>query len=118
MARPLTDQLRALGIRQANDPILRQVAIPFDLPEQAAEAIEVRGRLLDYVDALRRIYPFTKGVGIAAPQIGISRAMAVVSPPGSPTTTLINPVVVWSSEMTDEQFEGCLSMFDIRGRVV
>jgi peptide deformylase len=118
MAMPLIDQLRAIGIRQANDPILRQVTVPFDLPEEAAEATEVRARLLDYVDELRGIYPFTKGVGIAAPQIGISRAMAVISPPGSPTTTLINPMVVWSSDVTDEQFEGCLSMFDVRGRVV
>jgi peptide deformylase len=68
-----------------------------DLPEEAAEAAEVRGRVLEYVDELRRIYPFTKGVGIAAPQIGVSRAMAVVSPTGSPTTTLVNPVVVWSA---------------------
>jgi peptide deformylase len=78
----------------------------------------VRGRLLDCVDELRRIYPFTKGIGIAAPQIGISRAMAVISPPGEHMTMLVNPVVMWCSEETDEQFEGCLSMFDVRGRVV
>jgi hypothetical protein len=87
MARPLTDQLRAIGIRQESDPILRQLTVPFDLPQEATEATMVRGRLLDCVDELRRIYPFTKGVGIAA--------MAVISPPGEHMTMLVNPG--WSS---------------------
>ncbi len=118
MATPLTDQLRSMGILQRDDPILRRVAAPFILPLETEEAIEVRGRLLEYVDELRKLHPFSKGVGIAAPQIGVSRAMAVVSPPDAPPITLLNPAIVWFSDETDEQFEGCLSLFDLRCRVV
>lgn len=30
---------------------------------------------------------------------------------------LLNPRIVRQSEQTDEQYEGCLSFFDVRGRV-
>ncbi|HEU5002381.1 MAG TPA: peptide deformylase, partial [Actinomycetota bacterium] len=73
---------------------------------------------LRYVPKLKAIYPFTKGVGIAAPQIGIARAIAIVQPPDSDHhITLVNPTVVWRSEATDTKAEGCLSFFDIRGEV-
>jgi peptide deformylase len=41
------------------------------------------------------LYPFNKGIGLAAPQIGVPRAMAVVKPANSEPFTLINPVC-WS----------------------
>jgi peptide deformylase len=72
-------------------------------------------RLRGYIDPLQEIYPFTKGVGLAAPQIGVSRAMLIVRPPnGADDIALINPTVVWESEDQDEKYEGCLSFFDVR----
>ena len=66
---------------------------------------------------LSRIYPFTKGMGLAAPQIGVSRTLAVVRPPDSDAVVaLLNPVVTWQSPEEDEQYEGCLSLFDVRGK--
>jgi peptide deformylase len=118
MSTPVTERLRALGIRQQGDPILREVAARFALPQDASEARELQSRLLGYVRELRKLYPFRKGVGIAAPQIGVSRAMAVVAPPEGEEISLLNPVVMWESDEADEQFEGCLSLFDVRGRVV
>ncbi|WP_256725983.1 peptide deformylase [Streptomyces sp. IMTB 2501] len=62
--------------------------------------------------------PFAKGMGIAAPQIGIARAAAVVLPPDdAPAVILLNPRITDCSEETDEQYEGCLSFFDVRGLV-
>ncbi|WP_269855265.1 peptide deformylase [Streptomyces sp. RPT161] len=56
-------------------------------------------------------------MGIAAPQIGIDRAAAIVRPaePDTPAIILLNPRITDRSEETDEQFEGCLSFFDVRG---
>ncbi len=111
------DRIRDLGIRQEDDPVLRRVASPFVLPAEADEAAALHDELLDYVRRLSLIYPFTKGMGLAAPQIGVSRALAVVRPPGGkPAVALLNPVVTSQSSEEDEQYEGCLSLFDVRGR--
>lgn len=57
-------------------------------------------------------------MGIAAPQIGIARAAAVVQPPGdTPAIILLNPRIIARSDEMDEQYEGCLSFFDVRGLV-
>jgi peptide deformylase len=58
-------------------------------------------------------------MGIAAPQIGIARAAAIVIPPDPAADPLIllNPRVISESVQTDEQYEGCLSFFDVRGMV-
>jgi peptide deformylase len=40
-----------------------------------------------------------------------------VHPPGGDTITLLNPRIVEESTQTDEQYEGCLSFFDVRGMV-
>ncbi|MFC8869754.1 peptide deformylase [Streptomyces sp. NPDC057148] len=58
-------------------------------------------------------------MGIAAPQIGIGRAAAVVQPvePGAGAIVLLSPRVIAASQETDEQYEGCLSVVDVRGLV-
>ncbi|MGH2708225.1 MAG: peptide deformylase, partial [Actinomycetota bacterium] len=65
--------------------------------------------------------PFRKGVGLAAPQIGVSRAVTLVQPAANadtddaPIITLLNPVVLSRSHDEDDQYEGCLSFFEVRG---
>lgn len=118
MTQALSQILQDMGIRQEGDPVLRQTARLFELPAQADEAREVEAALLAYVPQLKAIYPFTKGVGIAAPQIGISVALAIVQPPDSERhITLINPEVLSVSAEVDSKAEGCLSFFDVRGEV-
>jgi peptide deformylase len=56
-------------------------------------------------------------MGLAAPQIGIGRAAAVVLTADGDSITLLNPRVIDQSTETDEQYEGCLSFFDVRGMV-
>ncbi|MFD6192065.1 peptide deformylase [Streptomyces sp. NPDC060275] len=59
------------------------------------------------------------GLGIAAPQIGITRAAAVVQPAesGAGPIVVLNPRVTYVSEESDEQYEGYLSFFNVRGKV-
>ncbi|AJT62426.1 hypothetical protein T261_0737 [Streptomyces lydicus] len=107
------------GIVQENNPILRVPARPFDLPAEASEAEAIVSELLSAAERVRQLHTFGKGMGIAAPQIGRDRAAAIVLPPEAGTAPLIllNAEVVESSAEQDEQYEGCLSFFDVRGLV-
>lgn len=114
-----SDRMRGLGILQHGADLLRQPTRPFDLPREDRAARDVVDRLTAALFRLDELHPFSKGVGIAAPQLGIGRAAAVVRPPdlsGEPVV-LLNPRLVDAAPDTDEQYEGCLSFFDQRGLV-
>ncbi|MBV9012931.1 MAG: peptide deformylase [Pseudonocardiales bacterium] len=107
--------MKALGIVQDSDPVLRRPARPFILPSEAEDARRVVSELQSATYRVAMAHIFGKGMGIAAPQIGIERAAAIVRPPGSDNViTLLNPRVIDSSDDRDEQYEGCLSFFDVR----
>jgi peptide deformylase len=61
------------------------------------------------------------GVGLAAPQIHESVSIAVIESHGPrgdiPMTVLVNPDVTVLDEELIEDWEGCLSIPDLRGRV-
>ena len=101
----------------AMNPLLRQQARPFALPEEAEDARRVVAELHSALERVGQAHVFGKGMGIAAPQIGIGRAAAVVRTPGGEIITLLNPQIIDQSDDQDEQYEGCLSFFDVRGKV-
>ncbi len=105
------------GIRQRDDDLLHRRSRPFSLPAQQVRARDVVARLEAALDRVAGLHDFAKGVGLAAPQIGLGFAAAVVRPPGAEQIVLLNPRVVGESTEQDEQYEGCLSFFDVRGRV-
>lgn len=114
-----SEQMRDLGVVQNGAPVLAEPARTFDLPtdrERAEQAIE---QLYHAMERIGQVHPFAKGMGIAAPQIGIGRAVALVQPPepGTPAIVLLNPRIIDRSSEEDEQYEGCLSFFDVRGQV-
>jgi peptide deformylase len=106
-----------LGIVQESDPRLRQISQRFDLPAEASEANEVLGKMRAAMQRIGQVQPFSKGMGLAAPQIGIDRAAAIVLTPEGDEIILLNPRVIDESAQTDEQYEGCMSYFDVRGEV-
>jgi peptide deformylase len=61
------------------------------------------------------------GVGLAAPQVHESLAIAVIESHGSrgdiPMTVIVNPEVTVLDEELIEDWEGCLSIPEFRGRV-
>ena len=113
-----SDRMSAIGVVQRGAPILASPARQLDLPEQRPLAEDIVGRLHETLDRVVTAHRFSKGVGLAAPQVGIGWAAAVVRPAaaGEPMV-LLNPKVVSQSEEMDEQYEGCLSFFDVRGLV-
>ena len=114
-----SQRMRGIGIVQRGADLLRQRARHFQLPREEAAAREAVTGLRGTLDRLEVLHDFSKGVGLAAPQIGLAVAAAVVRPPerGAEPVILLNPRVVDESSETDEQYEGCLSFFDYRGLV-
>ncbi|MFI1863596.1 peptide deformylase [Streptomyces jumonjinensis] len=113
-----SQQMRDLGVVQEGATVLTTPARPFDLPSERDEAESIVDELFAALERIGQVHPFAKGMGLAAPQIGIGRAAAVVQPPGdAPTIVLLNPRITARAGETDEQYEGCLSFFDVRGLV-
>jgi peptide deformylase len=111
------ERMRALDIVQEGDPILAEVARPFELPAEAEDARRVVAQLVGMMERVGQVHNFSKGMGLAAPQIGIGRAAAVARTVEGEILTLLNPRICDESADTDEQYEGCLSFFDVRGMV-
>lgn len=77
-------QMQALGIVEDDDPLLREVARPFDLPEDAEDARRVIAQLQATMERVGQSHNFAKGMGLAAPQINIARPLHSCAPlPGS-----------------------------------
>jgi peptide deformylase len=114
-----SDRMRAAGVVQRGAEMLRTPARRFELPHQEPLARGVLARLFAVLDRVGALHPFTKGVGLAAPQLNLGWAAAVVRPPGpdAEPLVLLNPRVLDASPDLDGQYEGCLSFFDVRGLV-
>jgi peptide deformylase len=117
--RRASEVMTALGIVQLGDPILTTATRPFVLPDERDEVLRILDRLTATADAVQRVHDFSTGaMGLAAPQIGEPRSIAVFRVAGAPQLVLINPRVVRlgppSPEDWQERTEGCLSFFDFR----
>lgn len=112
-----SEKMRSIGVVQEGDPVLSKTSRRFDLPAEAEDARRVVAELVSATERAATQHTFGKGMGIAAPQIGIDRAAAIVHTPDGENITLFNPRIVEESQESDEQYEGCLSFFDVRGMV-
>lgn len=109
-----------LKVARLGHPVLRQQALPLD-PEQVRSP-EVQRFIDDLVDTMREY----NGAGLAAIQVHTPVQIAVLEiranprypdAPDIPLTVLVSPVVTPLTEETEEGWEGCLSVPDMRGRV-
>ena len=99
-----------LPIFLANQPVLRETASP-------VEAVDDYIRIL-LNDMLETMYA-SDGLGLAAPQIGISKRVIVVdcAPEGKEPIKMVNPEITWKSDTTQTRNEGCLSIPGAYGNV-
>jgi len=92
-------------IRLLGDPVLRAVA---DDVESFDE--DLRALVKDMFETMYH----AEGIGLAAPQIGVSRRVIVVDlrreESDDQPLAVVNPRLVWSSRDTVKQPEGCLSI--------
>lgn len=90
-------------IRIYPDTILREKALSID--EVTNEILNISREMVDIM------YTYD-GVGLAAPQIGISKKIIVVDY-GEGPVTMFNPEIIEISKQQDTAEEGCLSLPDI-----
>lgn len=95
-------------IRKYGDPILREVA-------QKVEKID--DEILEILDSMVETMYETKGVGLAAPQVGISKRIFVCDQGDGVVRKVINPVITPLTENLIECEEGCLSVPGIYKKV-
>ena len=89
-------------IRQYPDPALRMRALEVD---EADEAVA------DLVERMTRLMQEARGVGLAAPQVGVLRRVLVYQTDDEePVVALVNPRLTGSSEERESVDEGCLSL--------
>jgi peptide deformylase len=102
----------ALPIAQLGQPVLRRPAEP--LPPEAVTSAEVQA----FIGAMKATLAEAGGVGLAAPQVFVSRRifLAQVAPPPEdeeaplpPPEVFINPSLVAVSGEAAAAWEGCLS---------
>lgn len=91
-------------IRQFGDPVLRSEARGI---ENFDDGIRDQARRM--IELMEDAY----GVGLAAPQIGISNRLLVYRVGEAPPIALANPVIEWSSEGSESFQEGCLSLTNV-----
>lgn len=95
-----------LNVKKYGHPVLRQVAEKFEPGEITQK----------FIDDMLETMKAKDGVGLAAPQVGVSKRFIVVTDHDR-TFTLINPEIVAYSEHKVPEVEGCLSIPGVQGEV-
>ena len=111
---------KVIRVREVGDPILNQKCEEIDCKN-------IDEKVLDIIDDLIETLQFGTGLGIAAPQIGVNKRIIVVGAKKEnakyndaediPITPMINPSWRNLTEETDIQYEGCMSIPKLRGKV-
>lgn len=109
-----------LKIAQIGNPILRQVASEIEIENIASKEVQT------FIDNLIETMRFANGAGLAATQVSVLWRIFVIEvkdnprypyKPNIPMTVLINPKIQFLTEERFENYEGCLSIPNLRGVV-
>ena len=111
---------KVLKVREVGDPILEKECDDIDINNISKD-------ILNIIEDLKSTLEYGTGLGIASPQIGENKRIIVVGAKKEnikyndaeeiPITAMINPTWRKLSEDTDVQYEGCMSIPNIRGKV-
>jgi peptide deformylase len=91
------------------------------LKKIAAEVVNIDGELIDLIDSMYNVMYRAKGLGLAAPQVDVSRRIFVLDIEDDNkniSLALINPVIKEFSDKEVPYEEGCLSLPGIMAEVV
>lgn len=96
-----------LPVRILPDPVLRQ---------KAKRLRNIDASIEKLIDEMLETMPAVSGVGLAAPQVGVSLQLAVIGLPEEEPIVLVNPEIIKKSgeRMVEE---GCLSIPGYRGEI-
>ena len=103
-----------LKIAKLGNPVLRKLAEPVPLEEIGTRSFQ------QFIDDMFETMHEAEGIGLAAPQVYRSQQLVVMSCSGEggfPDTVLINPQIIFYGPEMNENWEGCLSVDGLRGKV-
>jgi peptide deformylase len=109
-----------LKVARLGHPVLRKITEAVSEKELRSEATR------QFVDDMIETMKEYDGVGLAADQVHVSKQIAVLEvadnprypeKPLVPLTVLINPIITPITEEFEDDWEGCLSIPDMRGKV-
>jgi peptide deformylase len=103
-----------LTIAKLGNPVLRQIASTVDPRDIHTKDLQ------RFIDDLLETMLDEPGIGLAAPQVSRSIQLVVMGCEGDdgfPQTVLINPKIVFYGPQQVENWEGCLSLDGLRGKV-
>ena len=104
-----------LKVARMGHPVLRAPALPVDPSELSTPALQ---QLID--DMLETMTEY-QGIGLAGPQVHESRRLFVAEVDDGddpmPLTILVNPELTLLGDAPVDDWEGCLSIPEVRGRV-
>lgn len=107
-----------LKIARMGHPVLRRKANPIDPSELRSEEFQ------DFIDSMIATMHEYEGVGLAAPQVHVSKRVVVfhegaglVDSEEQPIAALVNPEIEPIGDDMAAMWEGCLSVPGLRGRV-
>lgn len=98
--------MAALKIVEIGEPVLR---------EKCREVTVINKKIKKLLDRMKETMYKANGVGLAAPQVGVSKRIVVVDA-GEGFWELINPEIVFQ-EGEEVDVEGCLSIPGVAGEV-
>jgi peptide deformylase len=107
--------MAVLSIAKVGNPILRQIAKPVDPAKIGSRHFQ------QFLDDMFETMVHFEGIGLAAPQVAQSEQVVVMECEGRdgiPKTVLINPKIVFYGPNQSEMWEGCLSIDNMRGKVM
>jgi len=112
--------MAVLKVARLGHPVLRLKADP--VPPEAIGAPEIQKLIDDMLETMAD----HDGAGLAAPQVHVSQRVVIYGVESNPRypdaeevplTVLVNPMITPLTEEKDEDWEGCLSVPDLRGKV-
>ena len=103
-----------LPIAKLGNPVLRQMAAKVDPRDIRTKELQ------RFIDDMFETMLDEPGIGLASPQVSRSIQLVVMGCEGDdgfPNTVLINPKIVFYGPQQVENWEGCLSVDGLRGKV-
>src|SRR3989338_10898836 len=109
-----------LKVTRLGNPVLRRIAE--EIPPGQIGSPELQKFIDDMIETMREY----DGVGLAAVQVHEAKQIAVLEvadnprypqKPRVPLSVLINPKIAPASQEMEDDWEGCLSISELRGRV-
>src|SRR5580658_1205902 len=100
------------GILQRENPRLHRSCRPAIFPEDTVEIQRVCKRLEKVIKEIKQLYSFSRGCGVAAPQIGeFIQMTGIMMPEDNWPRFFVNPRIIACSERKILDYEGCLSFW-------